>query len=427
MKKLYTIALAAAVALSASAAVNLPAKQDRMIKLNTENTQLRKLDKTFEAKQHIQRAAAATDAPADLEGTKFILGYDFPNYNDDYTEIISYSHLSSIVTFTDGVEANDGSISYMMEGFAEGLFTGIEVLPLEAYYSPEYGQIEIVGGDFLQAGNTIYTAYIVYSIDGEEGEWLNPNLPIVFAWEDGKFEAVPTYNAGGGTIVTTKGVAAGIATANGVSVAAEFYNLTLDNCNGVMTSIVHTSKYGPLDNEDGVYATAVEGGIQIANWNGLGFDFAPTFTIDATAKTITGNTTQTFVLEDYNVFLGTANNNADLTDSDYAGTAVTAPYTVSDGKSTITVPDWNFFIDGGEINPSYAGVYLAYFYPMSDTEIVLDIDLDEYAGINEITADNNENAPVEYFNLQGIRINQPAAGQVVIRRQGNTTTKIFVK
>ncbi|MDE6498279.1 MAG: hypothetical protein K2L21_06440 [Muribaculaceae bacterium] len=425
MKKLYTIALAAAVALSASAAVNLPAKQDRMIKLNSENIQLRKLDKTFDAKQHVQRAAAANDAPADLEGKKFILGYDLPNYNEDYTEITSYSHLSSIVTFTDGVEESDGSISYMMEGFAEGIFNGVEVLPLEAYYSPEYGQIEILGGDFLQVGNTIYTAYIVFTIQGqeEEGERLSPGLPLVFAWEDGKFEAVPTYNAGGGTIVTTSGIVAGIATANGVSVAAEFYDLTLDNCNGVMTSIIHTSKYGPVDNEDGVYATAVDGGIQIANWNGLGFDFAPTFTIDATAKTITGNTTQLFDIEGYDLFLGTANNAADLTDSEYAGKAVTAPYTVSDGQSTITVPDWNFFTD---LSVYGAGI-VAWFYPFTDTEIVLDIDLDEYAGINEITADNNENAPVEYFNLQGIRISEPAAGQVVIRRQGTNTTKLFVK
>lgn len=427
MKKLYTIALAAAVALSASAAVNLPAKQDRKIKLNSENIQLRKLDKTFDAKQHVQRAAAANDAPADLEGKKFILGYDLPNYNEDYTEITGYSHLSSIVTFTDGVEESNGSISYMMEGFAEGIFNGIEALPLEAYYTPEYGQIEILGGDFLQAGNTIYTAYIAFTIQGqeEEGERLNANLPLVFAWEDGKFEAIPTYNAGGGTIVTTSGIVAGIAGASGVSVAAEFYNLTLDNCNGMMTSIIHTSSYGPVDNEDGVYATTVDGGIQIANWNGLGFDFAPTFTIDATAKTITGNTTEKFNIENFECFLGTAENNADLTDSNYAGKAVTATYTVSNGKTTVTVPDWNFFVDGNAFG--YPGLYMAFFYPFTNTELVLDIDLDQYAGLNEVAVDNNENAPVEYFNLQGVRINEPAAGQIVIRRQGNKTTKLFVK
>lgn len=50
----------------------------------------------------------------------------------------------------------------------------------------------------------------------------------------------------------------------------------------------------------------------------------------------------------------------------------------------------------------------------------------EEAGISDVTVDN-ENAPVEYFNLQGMRVNEPAAGQVVIRRQGTKVEKIFVK
>lgn len=47
------------------------------------------------------------------------------------------------------------------------------------------------------------------------------------------------------------------------------------------------------------------------------------------------------------------------------------------------------------------------------------------AGINDITLD--ENAPVEYYNLQGVRIAEPAAGQIVIRRQGNNVSKVYVK
>lgn len=47
------------------------------------------------------------------------------------------------------------------------------------------------------------------------------------------------------------------------------------------------------------------------------------------------------------------------------------------------------------------------------------------AGIANIAAD--ENAPVEYYNLQGVRIAEPQAGQIVIRRQGRTATKVLVK
>lgn len=46
------------------------------------------------------------------------------------------------------------------------------------------------------------------------------------------------------------------------------------------------------------------------------------------------------------------------------------------------------------------------------------------SGVSEIVA--SENAPAEYFNLQGIRVDNPEGG-VFIRRQGNTATKVLVK
>lgn len=48
----------------------------------------------------------------------------------------------------------------------------------------------------------------------------------------------------------------------------------------------------------------------------------------------------------------------------------------------------------------------------------------EATGIDAVIAD--ENAPVEYFNLQGIRVNEPATG-LYIRRQGNAVSKVMVK
>lgn len=35
--------------------------------------------------------------------------------------------------------------------------------------------------------------------------------------------------------------------------------------------------------------------------------------------------------------------------------------------------------------------------------------------------------PVEYFNLQGVRISKPATGQIVIKRQGSTVKKMLMK
>lgn len=53
------------------------------------------------------------------------------------------------------------------------------------------------------------------------------------------------------------------------------------------------------------------------------------------------------------------------------------------------------------------------------------ITLPEEASIDGISAD--ENAPVEYFNLQGIKVTKPADGSVVIKRQGSKVSKVFVK
>lgn len=48
-------------------------------------------------------------------------------------------------------------------------------------------------------------------------------------------------------------------------------------------------------------------------------------------------------------------------------------------------------------------------------------------GIGNIGADTDADAPVEYFNLQGQRISNPAQGQVVIRRQGTRAEKIIMR
>lgn len=48
-------------------------------------------------------------------------------------------------------------------------------------------------------------------------------------------------------------------------------------------------------------------------------------------------------------------------------------------------------------------------------------------GIDDINADNNADCSVEYYTLQGIRIDQPSIGTIVIRRQGTSVKKILVK
>lgn len=69
-----------------------------------------------------------------------------------------------------------------------------------------------------------------------------------------------------------------------------------------------------------------------------------------------------------------------------------------------------------------------YITETATREGVFKVDLSKVntSGIGSIFAEDN-NAPVEYFNLQGQRVSNPAAGQLMIKRQGTKVTKVVVK
>lgn len=50
-----------------------------------------------------------------------------------------------------------------------------------------------------------------------------------------------------------------------------------------------------------------------------------------------------------------------------------------------------------------------------------------FSGIDELNVDSDSNAPVEYFNLQGIKISNPTPGQIYIKRQGSKVGKAYIK
>ena len=50
----------------------------------------------------------------------------------------------------------------------------------------------------------------------------------------------------------------------------------------------------------------------------------------------------------------------------------------------------------------------------------------ENVGINKVAIDNDANAPVEYYNLQGVKVANPSNG-VFIKVQGNKSTKVYIK
>lgn len=50
-----------------------------------------------------------------------------------------------------------------------------------------------------------------------------------------------------------------------------------------------------------------------------------------------------------------------------------------------------------------------------------------YDGINNVVADNDETAPIEYYDLQGRRVSDTPAAGLYIRRQGTQATKVLIR
>lgn len=88
-------------------------------------------------------------------------------------------------------------------------------------------------------------------------------------------------------------------------------------------------------------------------------------------------------------------------------------------------------------NKQFTGEYLVYFAAdgyltagSEDSYVYVDVDMifdmpAEGAGVAEINAADN-NAPVEYYNLNGIRVENPSNG-LFIRKQGGNVSKVIVK
>ncbi len=95
---------------------------------------------------------------------------------------------------------------------------------------------------------------------------------------------------------------------------------------------------------------------------------------------------------------------------------------------------WDFYANAPVSLEAYAGkkVQIGFRY-VSTAEVAGTWEVQEISvtgkqkttAIEGIGADD-ANAPVEYFNIQGVRVDNPANG-LFIRRQGNTVTKVIIK
>lgn len=122
--------------------------------------------------------------------------------------------------------------------------------------------------------------------------------------------------------------------------------------------------------------------------------------------------------------------------------AIIAKYGTAGDLSTLT-PMWNYpeggmgAIPGGSrryhvLQPiptqdaaGKQGCYILNYMSGNGLALYLMAEEGFNAGVNDVVVAPDENAPVEYFNLQGIRVANPENG-VFIRRQGATATKVVL-
>ncbi len=88
-------------------------------------------------------------------------------------------------------------------------------------------------------------------------------------------------------------------------------------------------------------------------------------------------------------------------------------------NNTITFPEKGLL--ARELKYNDGGWYYA------NTNSAFKVKLPEKEGVSSIVADSDLNAPVEYFNLQGQRIDNPVSGQLVVKRQGKNVQKLIVR
>ncbi len=94
-----------------------------------------------------------------------------------------------------------------------------------------------------------------------------------------------------------------------------------------------------------------------------------------------------------------------------------APFNIVCENNLVTFPPKSVFVYW----PDYDSEHLYTF----NAELTSTLEIPQGAGVNNVTIEDT-NAPVEYFNLNGIRVNRPANG-VFIMRQGNKVSKIIVR
>ncbi|MGN0211021.1 MAG: hypothetical protein ACI391_07920 [Muribaculaceae bacterium] len=419
MKKLYALLSLAAVAVSATAATPLNADLPQLPRHSFQTAELQNVALPQVESTRMRKApakAAAATSVADFQGVYLGESYSL-RANSTGTSNVGWQ-----VDGTAGIfDVGDGTVTI------SGLWDqSIELTG--GVFDPESQTISfspqdpgVSGGNYNVylavldlATNTLLDEDIVFNVDLE-----NRNI-----WYMGGLNSAQTQWA-------SCLVIAAMDPTTGTYVGGYDFLAYVDfnEVNGyVQYSYYEEDATEPTDTYDFIYTEIQGNDLVCYNLLGGGFYYPVPFTVDATARTAT-------------CVDAVFTEQSDGTDMYpfYLCDVVISGESVSLGSTTVETDI--VFGDDGEggtltgLTKDYVAAVCEYqgqILPWIGDGLILDFTivytgdlLADMAGVKDITIDNvDANAPVEYFNLQGQRVTNPANGQILIRRQGSNASKI---
>lgn len=394
MKKIYTLLLAAAVGVSAASAQapmkkNLPLRAQAM-----ELTQATQAQAVEAASHKMAKLPAKADAKvADIAGTYYLFGKLLTGQNSGLDVNIAASGDAYTMEFPD-LESNKINCA-----FGDVTFT-------------QAGQTIVIPCLSIPTGQVLFTQdgvdYKIYLTGLEDGKpTAFKDETIYFVYEDGIF--YPLYEDTGLGWLNSK------YSGNGFVSGVTMFPL---NAN-MFTNVSDYS--GATDKEFPMFVGQNGSEISMIGFGGILSKLNLTY--DPAQEVVYG---QKQILDSW---VGEDNKEHQLllctVDGGQLYAVVVFGVEEENGKTYLTYPDKIYAYCNDE-DEEYAGTYYIY----QNTEIELNWLMSEAytAGVNDIISSEavDTDAPVEYYNLQGVRVTEPAAG-LYIKRQGKTVTKVVIR
>lgn len=406
MKKIFTLALAAAAVVGASASP-LSFKSAPQIKLTESKNQL-----TATSLKTMSVASRADETTPELTGGEYVAQFAM-----DFSDGFSSANPRTAKITKDGE-------GYVLDLGLNGLFTDLTVndvkLEKVAYQGNDgtttyfwgipkdqvvMNQVELNDGSKV---DVYIGGYAIYDMDQTTGAYAYKGnssaiTPMFECSANGDFLRLIQFNWNGTT-----------APVSGIWFAADIQGKTYDIGLDVMDLVYYQNNASystTMAGEEGDEDVSGECYVLPVEYN-IGNGYAAYGVVDrggsiiniVDGKDATCYPNVALYYAGSAIYWGDAQNSAE-------NFAAAGSFAENGDTKTITYDDLSWLLGNGQ--------ELGYF---TNTTITFG----GTGAINEVAVDNN-NAPVEYFNLQGVRVNEPVAGQIVIRRQGNEVSKLLVK